>query len=150
LTAPHLRSAGGRRTPSRSGTELASDSPAAFPEQAMQRSSLRIAAAIAALGAAPPAVFAQSLVDDPQSARRDRWVLAAERALWEGEQALRSIPPAGLDAGWLRSTDFRPSVQVGLAQGWALCADWDRYRPKVVHARESIDTFLLGLQYKFP
>jgi len=109
-----------------------------------------VAAAFAALTAVAPGALAQSQSDDPQNARRDRWSLVAERALWESEQALRSFSAAGVDTGWLRNADFKPALQVGLAQGWALCADWDRYRPKVVQARESIDTFLLGLQYKFP
>ena len=116
----------------------------------MQCSRFRIAAVLAALGAVPPAVLAQSQAEDPNSARREKWAMVADRALWEGEQALRSFSPAGVDAGWLRSTDFKPTVQVDLAQGWVLCADWGRYRPKAVQARESIDTFLLGLQYKFP
>jgi hypothetical protein len=106
-------------------------------------------AVLAALAAFPPVVLAQSQSDDLQSAR-DRWALLAERAVQDSEQALRRLLPAGADTGWLRSAEFKPAVQVGLAQGWALCADWDRYRPKVVQARESVDTFLLGLQYKFP
>jgi hypothetical protein len=109
-----------------------------------------LAAVLAALAAVPHGVLAQSQSDDLQSARRDRWALQAERAAWDSEQALRSLSPAGADTGWLRSAEFKPAVQVGLAPGWALCADWDRYRPKVVQVRESIDTILLGLQYKFP
>jgi len=110
-----------------------------------------VAAAFAALAVVPPGALAQSQPDDLQSARPERWALVAERAPWDGEQALRPLSPAaGADTGWLRSAEFRPAVQLGLAQGWALCADWDRYRPKAVQPRESIDTFLLGLQYKFP
>ena len=121
----------------------------------MQRSRFRIAAALEALSAVPPAVFAQSPSDALQSPRRDRWALVAERALWDAEQppALRTSPGfngvSGADPGWLRSADFKPTVQLDLAQGWALCADWERVRPKAVQLRESIDTFLLGLQYKF-
>jgi hypothetical protein len=115
----------------------------------MQCSRFRIAAALAALSAVPPGALAQSQADSLQSARRERWALIAERALWDAEQAPRAVSSASADPGWLRSADFRPAVQVDLAQGWALCADWDRYRPKAVQMRESIDTLLLGLQYKF-
>ena len=120
----------------------------------MERSGFRIAAALAALAAIPPNVLAQSGSEGLQSARRDRWALIAERALWDAEEAQspRTHSSAGIfdaDPGWLRSSDFKPAVQVDLAQGWALCADWARYRPKAVQVRESVDTLLLGLQYKF-
>jgi hypothetical protein len=120
----------------------------------MERSAFRIAAALAALAAVPPSVLAQSESDGLQIARRDRWTLVAERALWDAEQAQprRTLSAASVfdaDPGWLRSSDFKPAVQVDLAQGWALCADWARYRPKAVQVRESVDTLLLGLQYKF-
>lgn len=117
----------------------------------MELSAFRIAAALAALAAVPPGVLAQSGSDGLQSARRDRWALIAER--WGAEaQSLRTLSSASVfdaDPGWLRSSDFKPAVQVDLAQGWALCADWARYRPKAVQVRESIDTLVLGLQYKF-
>jgi hypothetical protein len=118
--------------------------PAAFQEQAMERSAFRIAAALAALAAVPSGVLAQAQSATLQSAR---WSLIAEQA-----QAARNPSSASVfeaDPGWLRSADFKPAVQVDLAQGWALCADWARYRPKVVQVRESIDTLVLGLQYKF-
>ena len=116
----------------------------------MERSGFRIAAALVALAAVPPAVLAESQSDTQQSARRERWALIAERALWDAEQRNpSSVSAFDTDPGWLRSSGFKPAMQVDLAQGWALCADWDRYRPKVVQVRESIDTFLLGLQYKF-
>jgi hypothetical protein len=117
----------------------------------MQCSRFRLAAVLAALSAVPPSALAQSPSDSLQSARRERWALIAERALWDAGQ-LRSPSSASVfpaDPGWLRSADFKPAVQVDLAQGWALCADWDRYRPKVVQVRESVDTLLLGLQFKF-
>jgi hypothetical protein len=117
----------------------------------MQCSGFRIAAALAALVAVPPGVLAESQSD---SARRERWTLIAERALWDADQAQVARNPSSVsvfeaDPGWLRSSDFKPAVQVDLAQGWALCADWARYRPRAVQVRESIDTVLLGLQYKF-
>jgi len=120
----------------------------------MECSALRIAAALAALAAVPPGVLAQSETDSLQSARREGWALIADRALWDAEQVLAARNPSvasvfDADPGWLRSSDFRPAVQVGLAQGWALCADWARYRPRAVPVRESIDTLLLGLQYQF-
>ena len=119
----------------------------------MERSAFRIAAALAALAAVPPGVLAQADADSLQSARRDRWALIAERAVWDSAQALPAVSSAaapGADPGWLRTSGFNPAVQVGLAPSWVLCAEWDRYRPKAVQVRESIDTFLLGLQYKFP
>ena len=48
----------------------------------MQCSRFRIAAALAALGAVPPSVLAQSQSDALQSPR-ERWVMVAERALWD-------------------------------------------------------------------
>jgi hypothetical protein len=121
----------------------------------MQCRRFRIAAALAALSAVPPSVFAQSQSEALQSPRRDPWALVAERALWDAEQpqALRASPGfsgvSDAGPGWLRSAEFKPAVQLDLAQGWALCADWDRVRPKAVQLRESIDTFLLGLQLRF-
>ena len=120
----------------------------------MECSGFRIAAALVALAAVPPPVLAESQSDTQQGARRERWALIADRALWDAEQAQATRNPSSVsvfdtDPGWLRSSDFKPAVQLDLAQGWALCADWARYRPKAVQVRESIDTLVLGLQYKF-
>jgi hypothetical protein len=120
----------------------------------MECSGFRIAAALAALAAVPPGVLAETQSDASQGARRERWALIAGRSLWDVDQTQPARTPssAGVfeaDPGWLRSSDFKPALQVDLSQGWALCADWARYRPKVVQVRESIDTLLLGFQYKF-
>jgi hypothetical protein len=118
----------------------------------MERRLIGLAAAFAALTALSSAVFAQSAAESLQNGRRDRWILVSER----GEQApafrtLYSDSVFGAEMGMLRSSDFRPSLglQLDLAQSWVLCADWDRYRPKMLQARDNVDTFLLGLQYRF-
>ena len=117
----------------------------------MWRCSIRIAATLAALAALPLDALA-----DPQDARPGSWVLSSERSSWsDGRvETVRSLSPAGVsnaEIGWLRGGDLKPGsgLQLGLAQNWALCADWDRQRPMTVQVREPIDTFLLGVQYRF-
>jgi hypothetical protein len=117
----------------------------------MKRRSIRLAVALAVLAAVPTAVLA-----DLQKAGRTSWTLSAERSAWgeDKTEALRAPSPGGVfntEIGWLKTSDLKPGsgLQLGLAQSWALCADWDRYRPRMVQARETIDTFLLGLQFTF-
>jgi len=122
----------------------------------MQRRSVSIAAvAFAALAAYPLDSSAESRL--LQDARRNAWAFLAERTTWAGEQP--PLPrPASFDGvaiaelSWVRTSELRPggSVQLDLAPGMALWADWDRYRPKAVQMRDRIDTLLLGLQFTFP
>lgn len=111
--------------------------------------SIRVAAALAALVALPLDALA-----DPQEARPSSWALSAERSSWGDDRVETVRTPVGVsiaEIGWLKTSDLKPGggLQLGLAQSWALCADWDRQRPMTVQARETVDTFLLGLQYKF-
>jgi len=118
----------------------------------MVRRSVRLAAlALATLASVPPDVLA-----DQQDARGNRWTLSSERSARGDEklEALRVLSPAGVlgpEINWVKTSDLKPGsgLQLELEQGWALRADWDRYRPKAVQVREAIDTFLLGLQYTF-
>jgi hypothetical protein len=118
----------------------------------MVRRTVRLAAvSLAALAAVPNVVFA-----DLQKTGRASWTLSAERDSWSEDKAemLRAASPAGVfgaEIGWLKISDLRPGsgLQLDLAQSWALCADWDRQRPKMMQVRETIDTFLLGVQYRF-
>ena len=121
----------------------------------MQRRSVSIAAAaLAALAAFPADSSAESRL--LQDARRTAWMFVAERATGIDEKhpaPLLASPEgvAGAELSWIRASGLRPgSVQLDLAPGLALRADWDRYRPKLVQVRERIDTLLLGLQLTFP
>jgi len=119
----------------------------------MLRRSVRLAAVfLAALAAVPFDVFA-----DQQDARRTWAMLSAERSAWieDKVEAPRTLSPSSVfiaEVGWLKMSDFRrgAGLQFDIAQSWALCADWDRHRPKTPQVRETVDTFLLGVQYKFP
>ena len=91
-----------------------------------------------------------------QNASRDAWALLAERTAWREDrlEVPRVLSPAGASAaefGWLRPTDLKPGagLQLDLAAGLALCAEWERYRPKGVQVRETVDTLVLGLQFTF-
>ena len=118
----------------------------------MVRRSVRLAVvALATLAAVPPDVLA-----DLQDARRSRWMLSSERSSRSDDrvETLRTLSPAGVpgpEISWLKTSDLKPGsgLLLELEQGWALRADWDRYRPKAVQVRETIDTFLLGVQYTF-
>jgi hypothetical protein len=114
------------------------------------RRSIRLAAvSLAALAALPNDAFA-----DPR-ARESWWALSVERPrVEERTEALAKLAPAAAfsELGWVRPSDLKPGagLQLDLAAGLALCADWERYRPKGVQARETVDTLLLGLQVTFP
>lgn len=84
-----------------------------------------------------------------QDARRNAWTVLAERPV-EKLPPAPLVSPEGAEFGWVRSSGLKPgsSLQLDLAPGWAVCADWDRQRPKT-QVRETIDTFLLGLYYRF-
>jgi hypothetical protein len=113
------------------------------------RRSIRLAAiSFAALAALPNDAFA-----DPR-ARQNAWALAVERSYEERIEALRALSPAGVlpaEFGWVKASDLKPGagLQLDLAAGLALCAEWDRYRPKGVQVRETVDTLVLGLQFTF-
>jgi hypothetical protein len=92
-----------------------------------------------------------------QDARPAPFALPADRAAWDEDKllALRVTSPsgvAGAELGWAKATETRPGggLQLDLDQGWALYADWDRYRTKLPQVRETVDTLLVGLHYKFP
>jgi hypothetical protein len=118
----------------------------------MVRRSVRLAAvSLAALAAVPNDVFA-----DPQTTHRASWTLSPERSSWGADKAETPRTPSlsgvfNAEIGWLKINDFRPGggLQLDIAQSWVLCADWDRHRPTTPQVRETVDTFLLGLQYKF-
>jgi hypothetical protein len=116
----------------------------------MVRRSVGLAVSFAALAAVPNDVFA-----DLQTVHRAAWTLSPERSGWAEEKVEgRALSPAGVlsaELGWLKTSDLKPGsgLQLDIAQSWALCADWERYRPKAVQVRESIDTLLVGLQYTF-
>src|SRR3954471_918521 len=116
----------------------------------MVRRSIRLAAvSFAALAALPNDAFA-----DPR-ARESWWALSAERPRFdERTEALGKLVPAAVlpELGWVRPSDLKPGagLQLDLAAGLALCADWERYRPRGVQAREKVDTLLLGCQLTFP
>jgi hypothetical protein len=121
----------------------------------MVRRSVRLAAvALAAIAALPFDSFADSRL--LQDTRRNAWAFLSERSPWGDDkiEALRILSPAGVpgsEISWLKSSDLKPGsgLQLDLEQGWALRADWDRYRPRAVQVRETVDTLLLGLQYTF-
>jgi hypothetical protein len=101
------------------------------------------------------AALSLNALADPQDARSSSWALSSERSSWSDDrETVRALAPAGVfgaEIGWLKGSDLRPGsgLQLGLAQSWALRADWDRQRPMTVQVREPVDTFLLGLQYRF-
>jgi hypothetical protein len=119
----------------------------------MVRRSVRLAAvALAALAAFPFDSFADSQL--LQDARRNAWAMLSERAAWGEEKrpSMRQLSPEdGAELGWLKRSDLKPGsgLQLDLAPGFAVCADWDRYRPKGVPVREAIDTLLVGFQFTF-
>ena len=115
------------------------------------RRSIRLAVSVAALAAVPNAVFA-----DLQKTHRASWTLAPERSggTEEKAEAVRAVSSAGAlsaEFGWLKTADLKPGsgLQLDIAQSWALYADWERYRPRAVQVRETVDTLLLGLQFTF-
>ena len=121
----------------------------------MQRRWVSIATAAVAVFAALPL---ESSADSRllQDTRRSTWALLAERgeSLFEKLSATRALSPDGVssaDFGWLKPCDPRPggSVQLELERGLALWADWDRYRPKAPQVRETVDTVVVGLQFRF-
>ena len=121
----------------------------------MQRRWIPVATAAAALFAALPL---ESSADSRllQDTRRNTWALLSERAarIDDKLESLTFLSPAGVpgpEISWLKTADLKPSggLQLGLADGWTLRADWERYRPRAVQVRETIDTFLLALQYSF-
>ena len=114
------------------------------------RRSIRLAVvSLAALAALPNDAFA-----DPK-ARQAWWALSAERPrVEERSEALPKLTPAAVspaELGWVRPSDLKPGagLQLDLAAGLALCADFERYRPRGVQTRETVDTLLLGLQFTF-
>jgi hypothetical protein len=118
----------------------------------MVRRSVRLAAvALAALAAFPFDSFADSRL--PEDARRNAWAALSERAAWGEEKrpSMRQPSPEGVELGWLKRSDLKPGsgLQLDLAPGFAVCADWDRYRPKGVPVRDAIDTLLVGFQFSF-
>jgi len=116
------------------------------------RRSIRLAAiSFAAFAALPNNVLA-----DAQGASRNAWALLAERTAWREDkpETLRVLSPAGVspaEFGWVKASDLKPGsgLQLDLAAGLALCAEWERYRPKGVQVRETVDTLLLSLQFTF-
>jgi hypothetical protein len=113
--------------------------------------SISLAVSVAALAAVPNDVFA-----DLQKAHRASWTLAPERSGWTEEKAearlaLSSAGVLSAEPGWVKTSDLKPGsgLQLDIAQSWALYADWERYRPRAVQARETVDTLLVGLQYTF-
>jgi hypothetical protein len=116
------------------------------------RRSIRLAAiSFAALAAVPNDVLAEV-----QGASRNAWALLAERATGREDkpETLRVLSPAGVspaEFGWVKASDLKPGagLQLDLAAGLALRAEWERYRPRGVQARETVDTLLLGLQFAF-
>jgi len=118
----------------------------------MVRRAVRLAAlALATLAAVPVDSSADSGL--LQDARRDAWAALSERAAWSEEKrpSMRALSPEGAELGWLKSSDLKPGsgLQLDLAPGVTVCADWDRYRPKGAPVREAIDTLLLGFQFTF-
>jgi len=112
-----------------------------------------VAAILATLAAIPLNSLAQSA--SLQEPSRTQWALLSERSSKDLEpgQALRTqiSDVSGAEIGWLKISDLKPGagLQLDIAQSWALHADWDRHRPKTPQVRDTIDTFLLGVQYKF-
>ena len=121
----------------------------------MQRRWVPVATAAAVVFAALPfESFADSRL--LQDARRNAWAVLAERgeSLFEKLPVKRALSPDGVpsaDFGWLKPCDPRPggSVQLELERGLALWADWDRYRPKAPQVRETVDTLVVGLRFRF-
>jgi len=121
----------------------------------MRRRWIPVATAAAALIAALPL---ESSADSRllQDARRSAWTVLAERgeSFLEKLPAARTLSPDGVSSaefGWLKPSDPRPGgcLQLELDKGLALWADWDRYRPKTPQVRETVDTVLVGLQFRF-
>ena len=119
----------------------------------MERRSYSIAVAVFA---ALAAFSSQSSAEPPllQDTRPGGWTLLSERTARVDEPSMpRAVSPDGVSAelGWVKYVDLKPGngLQLDLAQGWAVRADWDRQRPRMVQARETVDTLLLGLQYRF-
>jgi hypothetical protein len=117
----------------------------------MVRRSISLAVSVAALAVVTNDVFA-----DLQETHRASWTLAPERSGWTEEkaEARLALSPTGVSSaelGWLKTTDLKPGggLQLDIAQSWALYADWERYRPRAVQVRETVDTLLLGLQFSF-
>jgi hypothetical protein len=116
------------------------------------RRSIRLAAiSFAAFAAVPNDVLAQV-----QGASRNAWALLAERTAWREDkpETLHVLSPAGVspaEFGWVKASELKPGsgLQLDLAAGLALSAEWERYRPKGVQVRETVDTLLLGLQFTF-
>jgi hypothetical protein len=116
------------------------------------RRSIRLAAiSFAALAAVPNDVLAEV-----EGVSRNAWALLAERTAWREDmpETVRVLSPAGVlpaEFGWVKASDLKPGagLQLDLAAGLALFADYERYRPKGVQVRETVDTLLLGLQFTF-
>lgn len=111
----------------------------------MQHSQFVVAAALLVL---PLEVLAESHL--LQDVRRSPWTVLAERPA-DNVPNPPAVSPDNAEFGWLRSIDLKPGgrVQLELDKDWSVCADWDRQRPKIAPLRETIDTFLLGLYYRF-
>jgi len=116
------------------------------------RRSIRIATiSFAALAAVPNDVLAQV-----EGASGNAWALLAERTAWREDkpETLRVLSAAGVspaEFGWVKASDLKPGsgLQLDLAAGLAFFADYERYRPRGVQVRDTVDTLLLGLQFTF-
>jgi hypothetical protein len=115
------------------------------------RSSRIAAVALTALASFPFDASSDSgALQDP---RRSRWMLAVqhEAAPLESPELSPKLSPPGGGIGWVKAGEAKPdcALQLKLEEGWALYADWDRYRTKLPQVRETVDTVLVGLQLKF-
>jgi len=115
------------------------------------RSSRIAAVALTALASLPFDASSDSgALQDP---RRSRWMLAVqhEAAPLESQELLPKLSSPGGGIGWVKAGEAKPdcALQLKLEEGWALYADWDRYRTKLPQVRETVDTVLVGLQLKF-
>jgi hypothetical protein len=116
-----------------------------------RRSSNVVAAALAAAASFP--FDAASDSGSLQDARRARWALAVDREplAQESPSLFPKLSPSSAGIGWAKTGEAKPdcALQLELEQGWALYADWDRYRTKLPQVRDTVDTILVGLQLRF-
>jgi hypothetical protein len=113
---------------------------------------IRLAAiSFAAFAAVPSDVLAQV-----QGASRNAWALLAERTAWREDKAetLRALSPAGVsptEFGWVKASELKPGsgLQLDLAAGLALSAEWERYRFDALGSKSNTDLYSVGFAYRF-
>ena len=97
------------------------------------------------LGVLPAGAYAQNPWKMPADSRLD--AIGGVLSYLRADKPHRDLPRDNINL-WQPSIGFGAQVEVG--RNWALRMDIDRYQPKFPGSmgRESLDTFVVGIQYR--